>query len=94
MGLINYAVSAVAGYGDGTGELFGPLIEALPNSLYSQKVAYPQHEPLGYPELLNLNRRQLPAHEDFVALANCYQSLLMRIPHLQLAKIEGPHCLL
>jgi pimeloyl-[acyl-carrier protein] methyl ester esterase len=36
----------------------------------------------------------LQASSDRVVPAECYRSLQVRIPHLKLAKIEGPHCLL
>lgn len=45
---------------DGTGELFQPLIAALPSSLSVQVVAYPPDEPLGYAELLPRIEAVLP----------------------------------
>jgi pimeloyl-ACP methyl ester carboxylesterase len=47
-----------------------------------------QQRPISMPSLY------LQASSDRVVPERCYQSLQIRIPHLKLAKIEGPHCLL
>jgi pimeloyl-[acyl-carrier protein] methyl ester esterase len=47
-----------------------------------------QQKPISLPSLY------LQALADRVVPTECYQSLQVRTPHLRLAKIEGPHCLL
>jgi pimeloyl-ACP methyl ester carboxylesterase len=47
-----------------------------------------QQKPISMPSLY------LQASSDRVVPERCYQSLQIRIPHMELAKIKGPHCLL
>lgn len=61
---------------DGTGTLFGPFIEALPQSYEARPVSYPNDRPLSYSELAELVRGQLPVSEPFVLLAESFSTPL------------------
>lgn len=56
---------------EGTGTLFGPLIEALGPAVDARVVVYPP-EPLGYEELVALVRGQLPLDRPFVLLGESF----------------------
>lgn len=57
---------------DGTGDLFSPLISALPGKYEPLVIVYPCDEALGYPELANLVHSKLPKGESFVLLAESF----------------------
>jgi pimeloyl-ACP methyl ester carboxylesterase len=61
---------------DGTGTLFGPFIEALPQGFKAMPVAYPASRPLSYPELAEFVRVRLPVSESFVLLAESFSTPL------------------
>jgi pimeloyl-ACP methyl ester carboxylesterase len=61
---------------DGTGLLFGPLLEALPPALEPQVVTYPGDRPLGYRELLPLVLDRLPAGEPYLLLGESFSGPL------------------
>src|SRR5262245_9526883 len=61
---------------DGTGLLFEPLLEALPDWIKPRVVAYPPHQPLGYTELLTHVQAACPTMEDFVLLAESFSGPL------------------
>src|SRR5688572_2754392 len=61
---------------DGTGELFRPLLAALPKSIEPVVVRYPGHEPLRYSELLPIARAALPVGEPFVLLGESFSGPL------------------
>ena len=71
---------------DGTGLLFDPLLESLPDWLHPNVVAYPPNEPLGYAELFPLVRNARPPVGDFVVLAESFSGPLA----LMLAAVEPP----
>jgi hypothetical protein len=52
---------------DGTGQLFTPLLTALPPTLSAVAFSYPPDEPLGYEELLPLIESAAP-HGNFVVV--------------------------
>jgi pimeloyl-[acyl-carrier protein] methyl ester esterase len=57
---------------DGSGQLFGPLVRALPTELSPVVVSYPNDKRLSYPALVRLVTQQLPASEDYVLLAESF----------------------
>ena len=61
---------------DGTGELFGPLLHALGNSIESSVLRYPTDEPIGYSELLPRVRAALPGSGSFVLLGESFSGPL------------------
>ena len=56
---------------DGTGRLFKPLRDSLPEEMNVMTVSYPREEPLGYSDLLTLVRRSLP-RDPFVLVAESF----------------------
>jgi pimeloyl-[acyl-carrier protein] methyl ester esterase len=61
---------------DGTGKLFAPFIEALPEGLEALPISYPNDRPLSYPELGELVVKRLPATGPFVLLAESFSTPL------------------
>jgi hypothetical protein len=61
---------------DGTGLLFEPLLEALPNWIEPSIVVYPPQEPLGYAELLAHVQTACPTAEEFAVLAESFSGPL------------------
>lgn len=57
---------------DGTGELFGPFVEALGGEFQVKVVRYPNSEPLGYAELESIARASLPAEGPYVILGESF----------------------
>ena len=57
---------------DGTGELFSPLIAALPENCEPLVIVYPCETPLDYPELVDLVRSKLPVGKPFVLLGESF----------------------
>jgi len=57
---------------DGTGELFGPLVEQLKGVVTPIVVGYPSSEPLGYNELTALARKALPQSQPYVLLGESF----------------------
>jgi pimeloyl-[acyl-carrier protein] methyl ester esterase len=57
---------------DGSGLLFADFIEALGADVDSKVVAYPPDRALGYPELTELARAELPSNRPFVLLAESF----------------------
>lgn len=57
---------------DGTGDLFGPLLEALGSQTKVQVVRYPIDIALGYEELHSFVRSSLPMDEDYVLLGESF----------------------
>jgi pimeloyl-ACP methyl ester carboxylesterase len=57
---------------DGTGLLFQPLLEALPQDIATLVIPYPDSERLGYDDLMNLVAGQLPRNEPFVLLGESF----------------------
>jgi pimeloyl-ACP methyl ester carboxylesterase len=56
---------------DGTGELFGPLLEALPRDLATTVVRYPDR-PMSYADHAAFARHELPKDEPFVILGESF----------------------
>jgi pimeloyl-ACP methyl ester carboxylesterase len=56
---------------DGTGELFGPLLESLPRDLETTVVRYPDR-PMSYADHAEFARRELPKDEPFVVLGESF----------------------
>jgi pimeloyl-ACP methyl ester carboxylesterase len=61
---------------DGTGDLFGPLLHFLGNSIDSTVLRYPTDEPLDYSELLPRVRAAIPNSEPFVLLGESFSGPL------------------
>lgn len=61
---------------DGTGDLFDPLLSALPPAPPPVVLRYPAREPLGYPALEQRVRQALPAQAPFVLLAESFSGPL------------------
>ena len=57
---------------DGTGELFAPLIAALPDSIEPVVMTYPADRRLSYAELIAAARTQLPEGEPFLLLGESF----------------------
>jgi pimeloyl-[acyl-carrier protein] methyl ester esterase len=57
---------------DGTGLLFRPLLEVLPESLHPIVVSYPPDRPLGYRELEEFAAKSLPTDREFVIVAESF----------------------
>ncbi len=57
---------------DGTGYMFGPLLDALGGTLSSVVVSYPSTEPLRYTELVALARESLPTNGPYVLLGESF----------------------
>ena len=60
---------------DGTGQLFEPLIAALPPTLRAVSVSYPVNDALGYEELLALIEAAVPPGR-FVAVGESFSGPL------------------
>lgn len=60
---------------DGTGQLFEPLLAALPPTLSARSVSYPAHQALGYEELLPLVEAAAPTGP-FVAVGESFSGPL------------------
>ena len=61
---------------DGTGILFEPFLEALPESIAPRVVAYPPDQPLDYAQLLPIVRDAVPKNEPFVLLGESFSGPL------------------
>lgn len=61
---------------DGTGDLFDPLLPALPAAPPPLVLRYPAREPLDYPALEQRVRQALPAQAPFVLLAESFSGPL------------------
>jgi pimeloyl-[acyl-carrier protein] methyl ester esterase len=59
---------------DGTGELFAGLVEALPDWIHPEVVAYPRREHLSVADLLLTVRSALPESEPFAILAESFST--------------------
>jgi pimeloyl-ACP methyl ester carboxylesterase len=57
---------------DGTGLLFQDFVEALGANVRAVVVSYPKNQPLDYAALESMVRRQLPADESYVLLAESF----------------------
>ncbi len=57
---------------DGTGILFKPFVEKLPQSLVIEVISYPLKEKLSYRELAIFVKENLPEKEKFILLAESY----------------------
>ena len=57
---------------DGTGELFQPLVDALPDSMRVLVVRYPLDQLRSYADLMNLVQDAVPDGESFLLLAESY----------------------
>src|SRR3982751_5682640 len=61
---------------DGTGDLFGPLLEVIPPGLPTRVVAYPVDRALSYPDLLRVVEAQLQKEADLVLVAESFSGPL------------------
>src|SRR4051812_43266913 len=61
---------------DGTGTLFGPVLDHLPPDLRPLVVTYPTEEPLGYEQLLAHVLERLPTSAPFVLLGESFSGPL------------------
>ena len=60
---------------DGTGDLFKPFIEALPNEIDTLVISYPSDTKLSYQELIELVLRQLP-EEKFILVGESFSGYI------------------
>lgn len=61
---------------DGTGDLFVPFIEALPDSFETDAVSFPTDSSRSYPELAKIVLAVLPKSEPFVLVAESFSTPL------------------
>ncbi|MBI2923093.1 MAG: alpha/beta hydrolase [Planctomycetes bacterium] len=61
---------------DGSGRLFAPLLAALGTGIEARAIAYPADRALGYAELADLLRPQLPADRPFMLLGESFSGPL------------------
>lgn len=57
---------------DGSGRLFAPLVASLGSGIEARAIAYPADRTLGYAELADFVRPQLPADRPFVLLGESF----------------------
>lgn len=57
---------------DGTGDLFGPFLQALPKGIETTIVRYPRNEELGWADLLRLVENAVPAGEPYCLVAESF----------------------
>ncbi|MGJ7901521.1 alpha/beta fold hydrolase [Lysobacter sp. 1R34A] len=57
---------------DGTGELLTDFVAAMAPAFATEVIAYPRDRPLGYDELIELVRPQLPAHAPYLLLGESF----------------------
>ena len=57
---------------DGTGKLFTPLINCLPDHLRPIVVSYPPDIPYGYEDLLPIVHSSLPKDKDYIILGESF----------------------
>ena len=76
---------------DGTGILFQWLLKALPMSVNAVVVRYPKDEPLGYSELIEIARQQLPQDSAYILLAESFSGPIAI--HLAAEKPPGLHAI-
>ncbi len=61
---------------DGTGDLFAPLLEVLPETLEPFVISYPPDQPLGYRELEEFVTAQFPIDREFAIVAESFSGPL------------------
>lgn len=61
---------------DGTGILFGPLLEALPHGWEAQILRYPPDKALGYESLLDIVQAAIPIDGPFILLGESFSGPL------------------
>jgi pimeloyl-ACP methyl ester carboxylesterase len=75
---------------DGTGQLFDPLLSALPSSFSPTVVGYPANSPCDYDALFPLVEAALPAGRDFVVLGESFSGpLALRLAARRPAGLRG-----
>lgn len=57
---------------DGTGLVFGPLLDHLPEEIDARVVCYPVDRPMSFQEHVDFARKQLPKKKPFVLLAESF----------------------
>ena len=72
---------------DGTGDLFDPLLSALPEEIEPTVVSYPGSESLGYEELVGIAREAIPADEPYAILGESFSGPIA----VSLAADAGPN---
>ena len=74
---------------DGTGDLFNPILKALPSNCSNHVISYPQTTEMNYQALADYVYKQLPQNEDYILIAEsfsgpvAYLLALMKPPHLK-----------
>jgi pimeloyl-[acyl-carrier protein] methyl ester esterase len=75
---------------DGTGKLFGALVNELAGRLDTQVMAYPTDQCLGYDELADLVRAALPPDRPFVLLGESFSGpIAIRLAAETIRGLEG-----
>lgn len=77
---------------DGTGELFGPLIQAMPESVTAEVLSYPQDPSADYETLTEFVLAHLPKDEPFVLVAESFSGPLAVLAGAQ--KPKGLHAII
>jgi pimeloyl-ACP methyl ester carboxylesterase len=72
---------------DGTGKMFGPLIEQLPDWLSHQVVSYPTNERLSYQQLAARVQARLPQNNPYIMIGESFAGPLA----LMLSSQAGPN---
>lgn len=74
---------------DGTGDLFNPILKALPSNCSNHVISYPQNTEMNYQALADYVYKQLPKNEDYILIAEsfsgpvAYLLALMKPEHLK-----------
>jgi len=75
---------------DGTGRMFAPFVDRTPHKLDVVVVSYPGEQQLGYDELFELVRDQLPEGRPFYILGESFSGpLAVRVAAMQPADLRG-----
>src|SRR5882762_948969 len=75
---------------DGTGDLFHPLLNAIPSDQPTRIIPYPTHQPLCYNDLLALIHSQLAADENLILVAESFSGpLALRYAAMHPARIRA-----
>ena len=72
---------------DGTGELFGPLLEKLPLTIKCTVISYENDKKQSYQELIEYVRNLLPTNEDYIIVAESFSGPIA----FELAKNNDPN---
>ena len=72
---------------DGTGKLFGPLLQQLPSHITPEIIRYPTSDKLSYQDLTELAREQVPRKQPYLLLGESFSGPIA----ISLAASAGAH---